>query len=192
METRARRWREQKKRGVSPIIATILLVAITVVLAAVLYVLISGLTKGPGNTPIGSALAVSSATETSGSTPTAWYNGTISIQSASSGVTANSLKFQLVNSGGSITAYSSVALIDVSGCAVAYYVGGAWQTTVPTTPAVHYIAICSTTLGLTTSSQISSGDQLVLTTTTNVDASGYSLNVVGTGSYSGSVSASIP
>ena len=38
--------RRAKARGVSPIIATILLVAITVVLAAVLYVLISGLTGG--------------------------------------------------------------------------------------------------------------------------------------------------
>ena len=37
------RWRRNKRRAVSPIIATILLVAITVVLAAVLYILISGL-----------------------------------------------------------------------------------------------------------------------------------------------------
>ncbi len=54
----ARSWRKARKRAVSPIIATILLVAITVVLAAVLYVLISGLTHGPGNTPIGSAFAI--------------------------------------------------------------------------------------------------------------------------------------
>ena len=54
---RERSWRKARKRGVSPIIATILLVAITVVLAAVLYVLITGLTHGPGSTPIGSAFA---------------------------------------------------------------------------------------------------------------------------------------
>ncbi|MGD0587361.1 MAG: archaellin/type IV pilin N-terminal domain-containing protein [Thermoplasmata archaeon] len=42
----------------SPIIATILLVAITVVLAAVLYVMISGLTGSVGSKPIGSAFAV--------------------------------------------------------------------------------------------------------------------------------------
>ena len=47
----ARRWRKSRKRGVSPIIATILLVAITVVLAAVLYVLISGLTHTGASTP---------------------------------------------------------------------------------------------------------------------------------------------
>lgn len=56
-ETNKRSWRKARKRAVSPIIATILLVAITVVLAAVLYVLISGLTHGPGNAPIGSAFA---------------------------------------------------------------------------------------------------------------------------------------
>ena len=51
-----RSWRKARKRAVSPIIATILLVAITVVLAAVLYVLISGLTGGGvGSKPIGSA-----------------------------------------------------------------------------------------------------------------------------------------
>jgi len=45
------RARKSRRRGVSPIIATILLVAITVVLAAVLYVLISGLTHTGGSTP---------------------------------------------------------------------------------------------------------------------------------------------
>ena len=36
------------RKAVSPVIATILMVAITVVLAAVLYVMVSGLTIGPG------------------------------------------------------------------------------------------------------------------------------------------------
>jgi flagellin-like protein len=45
------RWRKKGRRGVSPIIATILLVAITVVLAAVLYILISGLTGGSSSKP---------------------------------------------------------------------------------------------------------------------------------------------
>ncbi len=58
----ARYRRARRRRGVSPIIATILLVAITVVLAAVLYVLISGLSHGPGSTPIGSAFAISTPT----------------------------------------------------------------------------------------------------------------------------------
>src|SRR5580658_5877974 len=81
-----RRWRKKAKRGVSPIIATILLVAITVVLAAVLYILISGLTKGPGNTPLGTALALGTFTEATSGTGGAqkwYYNATV--QSASGG-----------------------------------------------------------------------------------------------------------
>src|SRR5208282_4370147 len=58
-EMRQRSWRKLQRRGVSPIIATILLVAITVVLAAVLYVLVSGLTGGPTSTPFGSAFTAS-------------------------------------------------------------------------------------------------------------------------------------
>ena len=39
------------EEAVSPVIATILMVAITVVLAAVLYVMVSGLITGPGGSP---------------------------------------------------------------------------------------------------------------------------------------------
>ncbi len=59
---RARR----NKRGVSPIIATILLVAITVVLAAVLYVLISGLTSTGARTPYSLGMSETGATTTGG------------------------------------------------------------------------------------------------------------------------------
>ncbi len=194
--TRARLWRKKAKRGVSPIIATILLVAITVVLAAVLYVLISGLTKGPGNTPIGSALAVSSATASTGGTgATAWYNETISIQTASSGVTANSIKLQLVTSGGQISGTTFTGtLVDVSGCQVAFYqVANGWTATLGTYPAgVAHSNLCAS---LTATSQISSGDQLVIETTStggSLSGAGNSLNIIGTGSYSGSVAAAIP
>ena len=42
--------KRMKDSGVSPVIATILMVAITVVLAAVLYVMVSGFTHSPGTT----------------------------------------------------------------------------------------------------------------------------------------------
>jgi flagellin-like protein len=45
--------------AVSPVIATILMVAITVVLAAVLYVMVSGLITGPGSTPQQMGVSVS-------------------------------------------------------------------------------------------------------------------------------------
>jgi flagellin-like protein len=44
------------RKGVSPVIATILMVAITVVLAAVLYVMVSGYMSGGGITPVSGAL----------------------------------------------------------------------------------------------------------------------------------------
>ncbi len=59
LAVRARRSMAARRRGVEPIIATILLVAIVVVLAAVLYALVAGLTSsGVGTKQIGSAFAV--------------------------------------------------------------------------------------------------------------------------------------
>ena len=72
------RWRKNRKRGVSPIIATILLVAITVVLAAVLYVLISGLTHTGASTPY--SLGMSSPTQTNPKAGVFWNSITISPQ----------------------------------------------------------------------------------------------------------------
>ncbi len=47
------------RKAVSPVIATILMVAITVVLAAVLYVMVSGLVQGPGDIPQPIGISVS-------------------------------------------------------------------------------------------------------------------------------------
>ncbi len=52
------------RKAVSPVIATILMVAITVVLAAVLYVMVSGLVAGPGAAP--DAIGVSISQSSSG------------------------------------------------------------------------------------------------------------------------------
>src|SRR5437879_11677210 len=49
--------------AVSPVIATILMVAITVVLAAVLYVMVSGLISGPGGTPQALGMSVTKPTD---------------------------------------------------------------------------------------------------------------------------------
>jgi len=57
-------WSDRK--GVSPVIATILMVAITVVLAAVLYVMVTGLISTPSstNTPISGTAKLQSTTAT--------------------------------------------------------------------------------------------------------------------------------
>ncbi len=57
----------KKKSAVSPVIATILMVAITVVLAAVLYVMVMGFGSAPSNNPtgaLGPATVVSSSQRT--------------------------------------------------------------------------------------------------------------------------------
>jgi flagellin-like protein len=165
-----RRWRKKAKRGVSPIIATILLVAITVVLAAVLYILISGLTKGPGNTPLGTALALSNPNEAAKG-PNFWYN--FSVQSAGGGITLNSMNFQTVNAAGSIVTPTgwTMVVLGLTGANVGTYnlVTGAW------------------TAG--GASALTSSMTLVLDATANL--SGDTLNVVGAGSFQGSISVSI-
>ncbi len=168
-----RRWRKKGKRGVSPIIATILLVAITVVLAAVLYILISGLTKGPGNTPLGSALAVGPATEgVNGSANT--Y--TFSIVSASGGLILNNLQFQVQNPSGGVVTLASPTIIvtGLTGAGVASYnmATGVWSAggTLTVTNAMH----------------------IVLQTTTNLATQGYNMVILGQGSFSGQVQAAIP
>lgn len=167
-----RRWRQKGKRGVSPIIATILLVAITVVLAAVLYILISGLTKGPGNTPLGTAFAMSAAKE---STKGAnfWYN--FSVQSASGGLTWSNLNFQFQTSTGQIISLGAPAItvIGLTGSNVATYTVGT----------------ASWTNGATT---VTTQQQLIVQTTTNLQSAGDVMVSLGTGSFSGSITTQIP
>jgi flagellin-like protein len=101
------------RRGVSPIIATILLVAITVVLAAVLYVLISGLAShGSASAPLGSELALGPATSMTGSTTTpAWCASghgcySVTIASASTSLKLGEVAFAVKESTGSTHAVS--------------------------------------------------------------------------------------
>ena len=118
---RERSWRKARKRGVSPIIATILLVAITVVLAAVLYVLISGLTTGPGNAPLGSHFGWGTPSNTSAGTALTY---TVGIASAS-GVSVSNLNLGLHSpSGNSLalaTYISTIVLVNAQGSTVATY-----------------------------------------------------------------------
>ena len=70
LETMGRTWRTNRKRGVSPIIATILLVAITVVLAAVLYILVTGLVHTSSSAPFN--VGMTSATPSTQATNNYW------------------------------------------------------------------------------------------------------------------------
>ncbi len=110
---RERSWRKARKRAVSPIIATILLVAITVVLAAVLYVLISGLTHGPSSAPLGTNFSwgvpvntTGVATTGCGATSTA-HAFCYSLEIAGSSVTTSNFILALRNSAGATVAWPS-------------------------------------------------------------------------------------
>jgi archaeal type IV pilus assembly protein PilA len=188
---RERSWRKAQKRAVSPIIATILLVAITVVLAAVLYVLISGLTHGPGSTPIGSAFSAGTATPSKCATGTSYatngcgsgdYIYTVAI--ASSTVTFGSVLFEVQTSSGSVLTLTA---------------GTGGFTVESTTNAIAAQSPNGATLAMTTAftpvSPLTSSSSLTSLYTIVIDmgtanpaGQGYSFVVLGTGSFSGSTS----
>ncbi len=173
---RERSWRKAHKRGVSPIIATILLVAITVVLAAVLYVLISGLTKGPGSTPIGSAFGFGTAQQSSSNHCGANAGKgcySIGIASASSSVTTATVSFAL-QSGGSPTTFVNVTLLNISGGVLATYTSAGWVAGSATLPV---------TLASTMTIILDAGSSAV---------SGYTFIAAGTGSLQGTTSVTLP
>ena len=114
------RWRRGKRRAVSPIIATILLVAITVVLAAVLYILISGL-GSTGSKPY--QIGFGQGTPSQSGTPTTYYD-TFAL-STTSGLTTSLFGVKIVTATG-----SSVAGQAVAGCTT---LGGAITTCTATT-----------------------------------------------------------
>ena len=168
---RTRQWRRKKQRGVSPIIATILLVAITVVLAAVLYILISGLTKGPGNTPLGTSLALGKPIENQKGV-NFWYN--FSVQSAGGGLVMNNMNFAvLTTSNGIITPTGmTMNVLGLTGTSVATYTmtTGSWAS--------------GSTLAVTTQQTISLDSPSAL--------SGDNLVISGSGTFQGTVQVAIP
>ncbi|MFI5417839.1 MAG: archaellin/type IV pilin N-terminal domain-containing protein [Candidatus Lutacidiplasmatales archaeon] len=172
------RWRKKGRRGVSPIIATILLVAITVVLAAVLYILISGLTKGPGNTPIGTALAVGKAV------PNGANGYTMVVQSAGSGMIYSNLNFQVQAAGAIVTGANgptTMTVLGITGCNVAVYT---FATNAWAVPGANLCAATGGTAGVTSGQEWSMANGASL--------SGDTLIIIGAGSYSGSETSSLP
>ncbi len=191
---KARSWRKGRKRGVSPIIATILLVAITVVLAAVLYILISGLTKGPGNTPISTAFGFGTATQvnpagaTVGECAAAHFCYEVAISEASGGLTANDIQLKLTTNTGTIIAITSF-YIDAANLAVNGYLGsatnpsGVWASTAGTGGAA--VAVTGTT--------VMTGAMVIwLDIPATVYGTGAILTAFGQGTFSSSVTTTLP
>ena len=84
----------EDESAVSPVIATILMVAITVVLAAVLYVMVSGLISGPGGTPVSMGISVSRSGDGS--------NWVMLVSSSPSGKAYTSTSLAIFRSDGSV------------------------------------------------------------------------------------------
>jgi len=177
-----RSWRKARKRAVSPIIATILLVAITVVLAAVLYVLISGLTHGTGSAPLGTNFSWGQPFNASGTTPTgcasaALYCYSIEIAGAGGGVSTSNFQLALRNSFGATVGWTTdtISLISPS---------------VATAVATYSTATSSWTLVGTFTGTIAGGFSIVIQPSAATHAAGLlgdQLVAIGLNGYSGTV-----
>lgn len=199
-----RSWRKARKRAVSPIIATILLVAITVVLAAVLYVLISGLSSGGvGSRGIGTAFTAGNPILSNPTTgPTLAANGCLGGASGTghycytvavdtSTVNFNQALFEVKTSSGSV--YTAVAIggfsvLNIGGVVVA-------QSTVTAgsglaMSSVLTITAAGTSAGITGSTTLSNLYTIVIdlglvTGGTSPTGTGLSFVALGTGGLSG-------
>ena len=125
------RWRRNKRRAVSPIIATILLVAITVVLAAVLYILISGL-GSTGSKPYDLGLGQGTPSQVNTGTtaaPVMSYYDTFSL-SATSGLTTSLFGLKITNASGSavgtVAVPTACGVTDAASVCLAAGTGWAW------------------------------------------------------------------
>jgi flagellin-like protein len=189
---------------VSPIIATILLVAITVVLAAVLYVLISGLTHGPGATPIGTAFTAAHPT---GGTCTAGSAQALGAASITGGCKAGDFIYTLTVESSTVT-FGSIQLEVKTPSGMVYSGGSATSSFAVLDPTNHVAAISVTGstvamptswngYGLTTTAPTyKAGTLLTNLFTIVIDAGsatpttgqGLTLVALGTGAYSGATS----
>jgi len=164
------KWRKNRKRGVSPIIATILLVAITVVLAAVLYVLVSGLTRTSTSTPYQLGIA-----ETGGATNYVYLS-----LAPTSGLTTSAFGLTIV----SPSSVTQATVASPAGCKANI----AWATTTCTTTAGGWYGVLVMSNGTIAATYGGASAAWTYATGTSTIAvtGAYSLNVVSASTYYGS------
>jgi len=131
--------------AVSPVIATILMVAITVVLAAVLYVMVSGLLSPTGSGP--RAIGVAPARSADGT------NWTLTFTSVPSGLTTAGTRLTIITSGGS----TSLASVAFSSLTSGNYGSGACAPGPTCQKAAYVQALVGTSVGV--------GDRVLISTT---------------------------
>lgn len=187
------------RRAVSPLIATILLVAIVIVLAAVLYVVVGNLTRGASATPpLGSSLYVGPAAALQGtSTSNSYcqklhYCYSVPVAAAGPGLSIGGLSLAVRTAQGTLHEvtknHAQVAIVGLNGKVLAYtqisknqpFLETAWT---------HFASGVSnqTVLDDTMTIFLQFGN-----TQTNPAGSGFTLEVDATSGYTGSVVAALP
>ena len=98
----------RKEEGVSPVIATILMVAITVVLAATVYIMVSGILGGGGSAPVSGSLTYLSQYSTTS-------NATFQISlSNPTNPKVSDLSVKVLNTDGKVVSGSSFGVIHIN------------------------------------------------------------------------------
>ncbi|HTW76257.1 MAG TPA: archaellin/type IV pilin N-terminal domain-containing protein [Thermoplasmata archaeon] len=185
-------------RAVAPIIATLLLVAITVVLAAVLYVLIVGDVHSGASQPLESSFYAGPAEQVSGSAHPSTYCAegrycyAIPVDEASDGLKVSNLAFQVTDSTGRVhTVSMNSALISLVGSTNSVLA----SSTIAKNKAFETTAWERYGGGVTASSLVSNQDTIWIqfgSTKTSPFGQGHTLEVLGVDGYSGEVSISLP
>jgi len=189
---------QERRKAVSPIIATILLVAVTVVLAAVLYVMIIGFAHTSATKPLGTEFFAGPATATVGTSQTNafcennHYCYSIPIEESGQGVTFGDLNFVVHTATGSVHIvtqnYAQISVVSDRNVVQAYskidkngaFDVTAWQSFSPGTSGTTPLTSLQTIWVQFGNTKISPFDQ------------GRTLEVIGTGSFAGSVVIDLP
>jgi flagellin-like protein len=119
------------RRGVSPIIATILLVAITVVIAAVLYVLVSGYLRASQGTP--TDIELGGATFAHKGNPAKVYYVNFSTITSSPSISTDDFGLKIQSStNGQVVPFAYANLTNPAGKVVAVFTptSNSWNTTI--------------------------------------------------------------
>ncbi|HTT26499.1 MAG TPA: archaellin/type IV pilin N-terminal domain-containing protein [Thermoplasmata archaeon] len=191
--------RGARRRGVSPIIASILLVAIVVVLAAVLYLVVIRLSESTDSSrPLGSALYLGPARAESGTVPTNpfcqtnHYCYSVAVTATQSGITMGDLEFRILTSGGTIHTvaqnFAKLSIVGVQGSQLAY-------TQISKNSPFVVTAWGHLSSGTSPNSMVSSGMQLWIqfgNTKMSPFGHGYTMQVIGRGAYDGTLTVVLP
>ena len=169
---------EKKEKAVSPVIATILMVAITVVLAATVYILVSHYTSVGAATPLTGSLTVDNegtGQPSGASKPVYYYNLTITLSTPAN--LTNIANVHITVNGKPVTISSATGPTAIAAAALWIAQNGG----------VYYLV--TNTNGATENTYIQSGSTITIIGNNSLSGDTVSLTYTG---YSGTVSTTLP